>query len=323
LSKASDYLIGIDDGHGIYDPTGTKENPGKRTPLFPDGSYILEDEFNKPTSIFFEQACKRCGFRTIQLAPEDYNVPLATRTNRANQAGCNIVVSWHFNAFNGVWDSSEGGISTFYTKQDSFELAKCVHKYLLQGTPQENRGIRYADFHMCREPNCPAILLENGFMDVRKEAILMKDVKFQKEQAEQCCKGMCEYLGVEYVEENNTNKIKYNNTILGNETDIQNLYEVIFEIIGYKVKVYSQNTDELTNTCIAIGGTGATNGITDINLNGATRIFGTDREETKQRIKEFLVDKLIDNKLIEENKQLNIKVTELENKIKNAITELQ
>jgi hypothetical protein len=134
---------------------------------------------------------------------------------------------------------------------------------------------------------------------------------------------MCEYLGVEYVEENNTNKIKYNNTILGNETDIQNLYEVIFEIIGYKVKVYSQNTDELTNTCIAIGGSGAVNGITDTNLNGAARIFGIDREETKQRIREFLVDKLIDKKLTEENEKLNIKIAELENKIKNAITELQ
>jgi hypothetical protein len=46
-----------------------------------------------------------------------------------------------------------------------------------------------------------AILIENGFMDVLKEAKLMKDPAFQKEQAEQACMGVCEYLGVEYVNE--------------------------------------------------------------------------------------------------------------------------
>jgi hypothetical protein len=201
----------------------------------------------------------------------------------------------------------------------SRNFANCIYKYLSEATPDNDRRVvDGSGFAFC---NNGGIIAEMLFHDCPQE------LEWYKHNYETLAiaieKGICEYLGVEYVEENNTNKIKYNNTILGNETDIQNLYEVIFEIIGYKVKVYSQNTDELTNTCIAIGGTGATNGITDINLNGATRIFGTDREETKQRIKEFLVDKLIDNKLIEENKQLNIKVTELENKIKNAITELQ
>jgi hypothetical protein len=63
--------------------------------------------------------------------------------------------------------------------------------------------------------------------------------------------------------------------------------------------------------------------VLDANLNGAKRIAGESREDTKQKIKEFLIDRFTDKTLIEENKKLNSKITELENKIKNAIVELQ
>jgi N-acetylmuramoyl-L-alanine amidase len=98
MANANDYLIAGDDGHGMYNQTGSAENPGKRTPIFPDGHYTLEDEFNKSACNYFLSACQRCGFRTIQLAPEDTNTSLSTRTNRANIAGANASLSWHFDA---------------------------------------------------------------------------------------------------------------------------------------------------------------------------------------------------------------------------------
>jgi N-acetylmuramoyl-L-alanine amidase len=47
----------------------------------------------------------------------------------------------------------------------------------------------------------PAILSENGFMDNKREALLMINKDFQKEVAVDHAKGICDYLGVKYVPE--------------------------------------------------------------------------------------------------------------------------
>jgi hypothetical protein len=44
-----------------------------------------------------------------------------------------------------------------------------------------------------------AILSENGFMDNKREAMLMLDAAFQKEVAVEHAKGICDYFGVKYV----------------------------------------------------------------------------------------------------------------------------
>jgi N-acetylmuramoyl-L-alanine amidase len=196
-------IIGIDDGHGFLNQAGTAENPGKRTPTFDDGHYILENVFNKGAAAYFEKACRRHGLTALQLAPEDVNVSLDERVRRANAWDCSIVVSWHFNAYRGNWDEVRGGISVHYQKgvNDSAKLAECVLKYLLKGTPQNNRGIVADDLQICRETKGTAILIESGFMDVMKEAKLMDQEWYWKEQAEQAMQGVCEYLGITYKTE--------------------------------------------------------------------------------------------------------------------------
>ena len=45
----------------------------------------------------------------------------------------------------------------------------------------------------------PAILSENGFMDNKREAILMTNPHFQLEVAQEHAKGICKYFDVKYV----------------------------------------------------------------------------------------------------------------------------
>jgi N-acetylmuramoyl-L-alanine amidase len=45
----------------------------------------------------------------------------------------------------------------------------------------------------------PAVLSENGFMDVLEEALLMLSEEFQSEVAEEHVKGICNYFGVKYI----------------------------------------------------------------------------------------------------------------------------
>lgn len=212
MSKVKDSLgfvptIYLDDGHG-------EDTPGKRTPEFPDGSgVILENEFNRACMDYLAVFAEEIGFRVVKVAPELTDVSLPTRTKRANgdyvkmypadnrPDKAAIYVSVHFNAFRGKWDETKGGAETHYYPGSvkGKLLAEKVQHWLFRGTEQENRGIKATNFHVLRETAMPAILVENGFMDVLKEARLMRCMEFQKEQARDILRGICDYYGLDYI----------------------------------------------------------------------------------------------------------------------------
>ena len=53
--------------------------------------------------------------------------------------------------------------------------------------------------------SCPSVIVESGFMTNLLEAKRMMDPDFQKEVGEECCKGVCRYLGVTYKSSKNRN----------------------------------------------------------------------------------------------------------------------
>lgn len=191
-------LIALDDGHGM-------ETAGKRTPLIPElGRVIHENEFNRAVVNYLDEELRRCGFETLMVAPGDGDTSLSERTNLANSKNADIFVSIHYNAYDGKFDGydPEGlSIHIYPGSQSGRKLAECVLKYLKEGTPQKNRGIVESNFHVLRETNMPAILSENGFMDNKREAMLMLDENFQKEVAQEHTKGICDYFGVAYIPE--------------------------------------------------------------------------------------------------------------------------
>jgi N-acetylmuramoyl-L-alanine amidase len=193
-------LIALDDGHGM-------ETAGKRTPYISEiGRFIHENEFNRAVVKYLDAELKRCGFKTLLVAPTDGDTSLGARTALANSKKADAYISVHYDAFDTKFDDydPEGHSVFIYTgtkNKASGKLADCVAKYLKQGTTQKWRGIKEANFHVLRETNMPAILSENGFMDNKREALLMIEPKFQKEVAVEHAKGICEYFEVKYVAE--------------------------------------------------------------------------------------------------------------------------
>ena len=115
------------------------------------------------------------------------DVPLTQRTDMANAWGADLLISNHHNA--GVRGGSGGGIviyrypnSTLFTK----EMQKGLYDKLIAYTGL--KGNRYnplgeANFHMVRESNMPAILIENGFMDSRTDVPIILTEEFAKQSA--------------------------------------------------------------------------------------------------------------------------------------------
>jgi len=189
------YLIALDDGHGM-------ETPGKRTPVFPDGTVMKENEFNKAVVNYLKAELERCGFRTLLVAPEDTDTPLSTRCNRANTAGAHLYVSVHANANTGQW-GDWGGIETYtWNKGDSLRIGKLIHQELLKGTQLTDRGVKDGTWlYVLKNTKMPAVLVECGFMDSRKDADYLRKESYRKECAVEIAKGICKGFGVPYKPE--------------------------------------------------------------------------------------------------------------------------
>lgn len=189
-------LIALCDGHGM-------ETAGKRTPTMSDGTFMHENAFNRRVVALLDVHLKRCGFRTLLVAPTDMDVPLRARTDAANAAKADLYVSVHANAFGAGGFNGTRGIETFHrlASIEETKAATILHRYLIGGTKLPDRGVKIADFHVLRETKMPAVLVECAFMTNAEEAKLLLSEAYRSECAEELARGICEYFGVAYVRE--------------------------------------------------------------------------------------------------------------------------
>jgi N-acetylmuramoyl-L-alanine amidase len=188
-------LIALDDGHGM-------QTIGKRTPMLPGSTtFMHENEFNRAVVAHLDTELKRCGFRTLHVAPGDSDVPLKTRVTAANNAKADLYLSIHANANTGVW-GTWGGIETFvFPKGESTRIGKACHNRLIGGTKLRDRGVKDGShLYVIKYTNMPAVLFEAAFMDNLEEARLLMSDDYRKECAKEIAQGVCDAYGVKYVE---------------------------------------------------------------------------------------------------------------------------
>ena len=261
------YYIGANDEHG--------QNPftlGKRTPVMPYLNVpFYENQFNRPTKIKFLEACLRSGFAVYDVKPELTDTSVSTRVTRINRQNLTLLVTYGYNAFgSGNSFNSAQGISTFYSQQNvrptqSRALAEDVYEQLLLGTGQQGRGVStLSDIGVLQSVNCLSILVEPGYMTNFVEAKLMRDPDYQTEVAEETCKGVCVYLGQNYLPRSNL--ANYPTLRNGSQGNFVYLLQYMLTQNGYNISVdgvFGQNTTNAVTTFQT------TNGLTTDGIVGA------------------------------------------------------
>ena len=226
-------LIALDDGHGIT-------TVGKRTPSI-NGKVIHENEFNRLVVLYLSIDLKRCGFNTLMVAPGDNDVPLSGRVNLANAKNADAYISIHYNAFDGRFDSNDPQgleIHVYPGSANSKKLGNAILNHLKGGTLQQNRGVKESNFYVLHHTKMIAMLSENGFMDNKREAMLMLDTNFQKEVAREHAQGICDYFNVKYVDkvvivkevDKNTNVKTFYRVVTGSFAERSNAEDRIIEL---------------------------------------------------------------------------------------------
>lgn len=182
--------IAFDAGHGLYtygkqDPNGIKEWQYNNKVLKACITHLLET-YEDVDIIRLDDPTGKT------------DVPLKTRTDKANNFKADLLVSIHHNANTGKF-GDWGGIETLVmtplsANPKSHELAKKVHPKLIKAMGLRDRGIKPMNLHMLREASMPAILTEGGFMDSITDIKVMRDDKKLVEQGKAIADGVAEYL---------------------------------------------------------------------------------------------------------------------------------
>jgi len=241
------YLVILDAGHGNRDST-----PGKRSPLFDDGTFMAENDFNRVVVRKIDALLEKyADIDTFFTVTEKRDVSLDERVARANDVYNKykdlydkiVLISIHANALNGVWGTQNGTTTYHYpTNMVDKAFAEVIQKNLVAKTGLNNRGVLGGNFQIIREPKMTACLCECAFMDNLVEAKLLLTDNFRNLVAEGIVSGLSEYFGINGITTPTVTKVaqKVEYSVTANGT-----YQLKGNVENFGVKVVNQRNNTI------------------------------------------------------------------------------
>ncbi len=185
-SSSMKPLVILDAGHG-----GTDEGAKVRS--------FLEKKVTLLTTLLTKKHLEELGYRVILTRSRDSYISLPKRVQIANKAKASLFVSIHFNASK---STEAQGIEIFYYNSDemwrsraSQRLANCILYRVIDQTDGTSRGVKHGNFHVIRETDMPAVLIEGGFITNQAERNRLKDRSYLDRIAVGIAQGVDKYLG--------------------------------------------------------------------------------------------------------------------------------
>src|SRR5437764_7780350 len=127
--------------------------------------------------------------KTVMTRDSDVFIPLNDRVSEENAQKNAIFVSIHFN------DSRRRktrGFETYYHSGPSVDLANRIQQKLMTIPNSANGGIHTANFRVLRLANCPAVLVECGYLSNRSEGNQARDWEYRELLADRIAEAIVE-----------------------------------------------------------------------------------------------------------------------------------
>lgn len=188
--------IAIDEGHGLY-------TSGKRCLKSLDPDQTREWVLNHRVGEAVEKYLKSAGHEVLRVSDPTgkVDVALATRVKKANDWKADFYMSIHHDS--GINGGTGGGTTVFvYNKlgktSKSPVYQEAIYKNAVKrGNLKGNRadGTRAANFHVLRETNMAACLIECGFMDSSTDIKYILNPEWSDKMGLGIAEGICEVVG--------------------------------------------------------------------------------------------------------------------------------
>lgn len=198
-----EFTVVLDAGHGGVDG-GTQ------------GEGILEKNLSLAITRRVEKHLATAGIRTLMTRRDDTYVALEKRADFANRHQPDAFVSIHLNADATTGDTS--GLETYYCSRKrlgdmmrlrerlnlpkdetirdrrSEWLADILHQGIRTATGAENRGTRDSNYLVVMHTECPAVLIECGYLTNTNEARRLQEEAYQEKIALAITDGLRKFL---------------------------------------------------------------------------------------------------------------------------------
>lgn len=146
----------IDAGHGGKDS-------GAMGPLGNNGLY--EKNINISIALNTRKYLRALGATVIMTRTNDSTVSLADRTNLIRKEKPDISVSIHNNSMAETADyNKHKGFLSLYSRDASKTVASFVQDSMITQLSRQNEGYKWQSLSLCIPTQCPAILVECGYM---------------------------------------------------------------------------------------------------------------------------------------------------------------
>lgn len=183
------HLVFIDPGHGGSDPGAL-------------GNGLQEKDLTLAIALKVGSILKQHDLQVGYSRTTDTYVSLEDRAKLANRSNADIFVSIHINS---AKSTSARGVETYHYPGSvkGNELATAIQDSLVAGKIfSHNRKVKTANHAVTRLTKMPSCLVELGFIVNPQDAQLLKTKQLEIAQA--IARGILNYLGMAYKEEQNT-----------------------------------------------------------------------------------------------------------------------
>lgn len=136
-----------------------------------------------------ERKLRESQVKTVMTRDSDVFIPLNDRVAIENKQKNAVFVSIHFN------DSRKRktrGFETYYHSSASFDLASRIQQKLMTIPNSANGGVHTANFRVLRLANCPAVLVECGYLSNRAEGNQARDWEYRELLADRIAEAIVE-----------------------------------------------------------------------------------------------------------------------------------
>jgi len=180
------YAFLLDPGHGGV-INGKPQTPGKRSPNWENG-VLFEGVSNRDLARRVKELCDKDCIICVNLVPEDQDVSLRQRVERANKYKNGIYISIHSDAF-GKESANGYSVYTYFGQSKSDKVAEIMYKFAkeaklkLRVDKSDGDQDKEANFYVLKHTRGPAVLVENLFMTNKEDYKKLNSEKWREKLA--------------------------------------------------------------------------------------------------------------------------------------------
>lgn len=187
----SGLIIGVDPGHGGYDPGSGKGD-------------IIEKDIVLQIALYLRDYLQQASGSVVMTRDEDVDLleipagpkkdlDFQNRKKIIEDSGVDLLISIHANAISSPrWR----GAQVFYQEgnEEGRLLASAIQHEMIRVLKNTDRQIKSGNFFMLREIRAKGVIVEVGFLSNPEEAALLSSPDYQKKVAWSIYVGIINYL---------------------------------------------------------------------------------------------------------------------------------